>query len=589
MNKINILDRIINIHSGDKDQLDFVISEEKRIIVTAPAGCGKTKSMISKIAYEIITNEKMNYKKILALTFSVNAAAKIQEDTRKILPTILNNESANISRKLDVANYHNFSIKLIRKHGYIFNENLRNIDNFVIIGEYAREIMTVLTSTEVSKLKRFDFYLKNVNIEMLDELEEDYLNILLKRLIPRNIITFNGLLLIAYKLLEVDTIQRFYKKYYNMVIVDEFQDTNYLSYKLITRIFDNNKIILMGDHIQKIYGFLGALPNIFNYMTSRYNMVPLEFKTNYRFKNNEKMKLLDSYLRGIFKNYNNIKTYDESANINFKVFKKSSSEARFIVDHMLQKTKQGNKVVLLVRVGFAANHVISELESRGIKYFNALFNDSDPEYVNFHEFALRLFQEESGVSKSVSYRVLNKVLERIENFKEEIIKKSEKMYIFESMKRLLEALFNSLKDTGLTKIERYNKIIFTLATNSLKHIMNELDEDITLTTIHGSKGLEWDFVYIPELTSYTFPSGKSLCSECSRISGNTLYPTACEFNFPFQLKRKFEEELSLFYVAVTRAKKDVFLFANTDLNQWGKYKKVSCLALLPNLKLVENF
>lgn len=48
------------------------------------------------------------------------------------------------------------------------------------------------------------------------------------------------------------------------------------------------------------------------------------------------------------------------------------------------------------------------------------------------------------------------------------------------------------------------------------------------------------------------------------------------------LTLKFEEELSIFYVAITRAKRDVFLFANSEANYYG-HKKMSCLAMLPNL------
>lgn len=52
MNKAEISKIIEEIHGSDKEQLDFIFSEGKRLIVTAPAGCGKTRSMVSKIAYE---------------------------------------------------------------------------------------------------------------------------------------------------------------------------------------------------------------------------------------------------------------------------------------------------------------------------------------------------------------------------------------------------------------------------------------------------------------------------------------------------------------------------------------------------------
>lgn len=535
-----------------------------------------------------VSNEKINFKKILALTFSINAAAKIKEDTQEILPLLLGKEM-DVAKKLSVSNYHNFSMRLIKKHGYTLNENLAEIDSFFIAPESTREIMGKLTDLEHSILLNYDRCLKEINIKKLQELEEDYFKILKEKLIPNNIMTFNGLLLIAVRLLGIKTIKSFYQKYFCMVIVDEFQDTNYLSYQLVTSLIGENKIILMGDDIQKIYGFLGAIPNIFSNMAARYKMKEIEFKTNHRFKANKRMAELDRYLRGIFKNYEKIELYEEKAMANFKFFKTTSGEAKFIVNHILQKTANGKKASVLVRAGFAANHVINELEKRGVPYFNGLFSDQNQEYVKFHDITLKLFIEESGSGKAVSQKVLNNVLSKLEENRHIIINNPENMYIFDSLYRLLETLFRSLRYSGLTKVEKYYKVMFILANGSLKHLLNETDELITLTTIHGSKGLEWDCVYLPEMTSYIFPSSRSICSDCGRYGGNTLYEKTCEFNFLSQFNTRFEEELSLFYVAVTRAKEDVYLFANMDRNRFGHAKRASCLVRLPNLKLRTDF
>ncbi|USK48020.1 ATP-dependent helicase [Bacillus sp. CMF12] len=588
MNKADIIKRIEEIHGSDNEQLDFILGDEKRLIVTATAGCGKTMSMISKIAYEMVTNDQMNFKKILALTFSINAAAKIREDTQNILPHILGKEP-DVTKKLSVSNYHNFSMRLIRKHGYVINENLAVIDTFIIVPENSRDIMKKLTNSEQSVLLSYDNYLKEINIGKLKEIEKDYFSILKEKLIPHKIMTFNGLLLLAIKLLEQQSLRNFYQKYFCMVIVDEFQDTNYLSYRLIRSLIGENKIILMGDDIQKIYGFLGAIPNLFSHMAAEYKMKEMEFKTNHRFKDNQRMAELDSYLRGLFKNYENVELYEEKALVNFKLFKTTSAEAKFIVNQILQQSAEGKKAAVLVRAGFAADHVINELESRGVAYFNGLFSDQNPEYVRFHEITLSLFVEESGPGRAVSQKVLNKVLFRLEENRASIITDPAYMFIFESLYRLLDTLFRSLKYTSLTKAGKYNKVLFILANGSLKHLLNEMDELITLTTIHGSKGLEWDYVYLPELTSYIFPSSRSICSECARNGGNTLYEKTCEFNFSPQLKSQFEEELSLFYVAVTRARRNIYLFANRDRNRFGHAKRASCLVRLPNLKLKTDF
>src|SRR5660397_62342 len=105
MNKEEMISKLREIHSSDEEQMEFITSDANKILITASAGCGKTKTMISKIAYELITTPDLNYKKILALTFSVNASTKIKEDTEVILPELLDNESIDLESKLDVSNY----------------------------------------------------------------------------------------------------------------------------------------------------------------------------------------------------------------------------------------------------------------------------------------------------------------------------------------------------------------------------------------------------------------------------------------------------------------------------------------------------
>lgn len=107
-------------HSGDSEQLDFIFSFDQRIIITAPAGCGKTTAMVSKIAWELSNRNVSVNKKILAMTFSVPAATKIKDAVDGLLPELIADWKREI-KKVDVANYHNFATKLIYKHGYLLN------------------------------------------------------------------------------------------------------------------------------------------------------------------------------------------------------------------------------------------------------------------------------------------------------------------------------------------------------------------------------------------------------------------------------------------------------------------------------------
>lgn len=80
-------------HSGDDEQLNFIFSDDKNIIVTAPAGCGKTTAMVSKIARELSVGHIPSNKKVLAITFSVNAAMKIKDSLKTLLPDLVENPS----------------------------------------------------------------------------------------------------------------------------------------------------------------------------------------------------------------------------------------------------------------------------------------------------------------------------------------------------------------------------------------------------------------------------------------------------------------------------------------------------------------
>ena len=72
---------------------------------------------------------------------------------------------------------------------------------------------------------------------------DDYWEILNKKLISNHTITYNGILISAIKLLRKNQISSFYKKYYQMIIIDEFQDTNLLGYLLIKKLIGDNVVI----------------------------------------------------------------------------------------------------------------------------------------------------------------------------------------------------------------------------------------------------------------------------------------------------------------------------------------------------------
>ena len=84
-----VKEKIIARHQGDEKQLDVIFTLANRLLVEAPAGYGKTNTMVSKIAYMLATKQIPNPKRLLALTFSVNAAYKIKKDVTQQVPLLL--------------------------------------------------------------------------------------------------------------------------------------------------------------------------------------------------------------------------------------------------------------------------------------------------------------------------------------------------------------------------------------------------------------------------------------------------------------------------------------------------------------------
>lgn len=576
-------DIIRDKHSGDDEHLEFIFSEEKKIIVTAPAGCGKTTAMISKIAWELGKGTISSNKKVLAMTFSVNAAMKIKDSLKALLPELVENSEQYIS-KVDVANYHNFAMKLLFKHGYSINPEFIHLGDFIIVDERNSVLNNHITSSDSNKLEALDNALKASDEEELRNVIDDYWNVLTTKLIPNHVITYNGLLVSAIRLLRKRQVSSFYKEYYKMVIIDEFQDTNMLGYWLVNKLIGDNTVIFLGDDIQKIYGFLGAINGIFEKYKEKYPIKEIKFCNNYRFRANECMKELDKLIRSYGNNY---APSEFTASINLKQLSNDTDEDNFIIEGIEKIiTNSNDKVAVLVRAGNQGEPIAAKLSRKGIVYFNALFRDTDVEFLKFYEVAIEEYHKVTGNSGKAVQRDLQNCLEAVRQRQNEIYSGARRKFIYDAMYKLLEVLFEESKKWEGTSKDRYDNIDFILGSKGLKHMMEYIEEKVVLTTIHAAKGLEWEYVIIPRMNAYAFPTGH-MCGLCRSVYSCNNGIDYCKFLFANSMEKAFMEEISVFYVAITRAKKNVFLTVNTGLNQWNHTKQTSCLVELQGLSLID--
>lgn len=566
-------------HSGDDEQLNFIFSDDKNIIVTAPAGCGKTTAMVSKIARELSVGHIPSNKKVLAITFSVNAAMKIRDSLKTLLPDLVDNPSQYLS-KVDIANYHNFAMRILFKHGYCLNSEFINLASFQIVNENSSVLNSYLTSSDESKLSAVENAVKASDKDGLMAALDDYWDVINRKLITNRVITYNGILISAIKLLRKRQVKTFYQDYYKMIIIDEFQDTNLLGYLLIKKLIGNNISIFLGDDIQRIYGFIGAVNDIFKMVSETYQAVKFEFNNNYRFKANDRIKDLDLLIRDYAENY---RPSELTATILLKRLNSDSEEERFIVEGIKKIiSNSDDKIAVLVRAGWQGDSIVNELDLQGIPYFNALYGESDIEYNKFYSVAIEEFHRH--VQGKAIQRDLEKCLNAVKDREREIYTDSSKKYIFDSMYKLLELLFAESKKWDGNVKDKYENIDFTLGNNGLKHMMKFIVESVVLTTIHSAKGLEWEYVIIPKLNAHAFPPSRFVCQPCQSERSCDSGFDYCKFQFRESLEKSFKEELSIFYVAVTRAKKDVYMTVNTGLNRWNHYKQTNCLINLVGIR-----
>ena len=84
------------------------------------------------------------------------------------------------------------------------------------------------------------------------------------------------------------------------------------------------------------------------------------------------------------------------------------------------------------------------------------------------------------------------------------------------------------------------------------------------------------------INGFAFPNSY-MCNSCQDTGSCNRGFDYCEFTYRQTMESKFKEEMSIFYVAITRAKKDVFFTVNTGVNKWNYVKTISCLLNLEGL------
>lgn len=253
------------------------------ILILAGAGSGKTRTITYRIA-NMIENVGINPYSILAVTFTNKAAKEMRERVESLI-----GEEA---KKCTISTFHSFGVKLLRMYakelGYDSNFTIYDGDDQkrivkTILKEYGLEkINDREIASLISKIKEEDLSVKEYEYinKNFAEIYEKYN----RNLKSNNAMDFSDILVNTYNLLKLPHILERIQDKYRYVMIDEYQDTNNLQYKIIDLIAKKNlNLCVVGDENQSIYGFRGAnISNILNFEKNYSNSKIIKLEENYR-------------------------------------------------------------------------------------------------------------------------------------------------------------------------------------------------------------------------------------------------------------------------------------------------------------------
>ena len=599
------------LSSLNNEQKKAAMHMEGPCLVIAGAGSGKTKVLTTRIANLI--NNGVYSNKILAITFTNKAAGEMRTRVENLIG----------AHNAFVGTFHSFGLRVIKEN----HEKLNLTNNFTIVDTedvtsiikrvlksfdldpknyapaYIRERISFIKNNLLSDVDIDRFFLsepEKIAAKVYHEYEK-----ILKR---NNTIDFDDLLKLPVELFKnnPDILEK-YQNRYEYILIDEYQDTNEVQYKMVKLLAKKNEnLFVVGDPSQSIYAFRGAnFQNILNFEKDYPNCTVIKLPQNYRstqtildaandvIKNNKERKDIDLFS-------------DLGTGVKIKYIRAHNDEAEVTrviseIKDLLGQGYQKKDIAVFYRTN-AQSRAIEEkmvLDSMPYKVYGSYYFYKRKEIkdliaylklINNHDDDLSLKRVINEPKRKIGEKTVDN-LEKVADitgtsifdvisegkeleFKNLIIdltKKAENM----SLTELIEAVLN---DSGIRKeyennslegeirlenlnefksaAEKFEKDTGSVNLNdfleeiSLVADASDYSEDgdaVTLMTIHSAKGLEFKVVFIIGCEEGILPHTNSLFEE-----------------------KDLEEERRLMYVAITRAKERLYLLNATQRMLYGK-------------------
>jgi len=602
---------LINLNEAQKEAVLYL---DGPLLIVAGAGSGKTKVLTSRIAH-IIKEKKAFPNQILSVTFTNKAAKEMQSR----VSLILNSEAIGLSW---LGTFHSICAKLLRKHapaaGLTSNFTIIDTDDQVRLIKNIckaenidiKQLAPKYILSIIDRWKNKGFYPNEVIINKNDIYEKTLLplyKIYQQKLLDLNVCDFGDLILHVVKILERNLdIREIYSNNFKYILVDEYQDTNYIQSRWLYLLSEKHKnICCVGDDDQSIYSWRGAeIKNFLEFDKVYDDSKVIRLEENYRSSQN----ILSVASNLIANNQNRVgktlkTTMEEGDLVKLNCFKNGKDEAIGISDEIEKKLKKKysfNNIAILVRAIFQTREFEERFLKIGMPYrilggtkfyeraeikdcvaylrlihqpkddlaFDRIVNNPKRSIGESTIKLIHEFSKENSLSLEIASKKLieknlikpktkmglNSFLFLINKWRNDINIK--KINHFKLLQLVLDesgysAMLKNKKDVdNESRLENIKELLnamkeFDSLESFLEHVAlaTSIDQDwdgekVNMMTMHGSKGLEFDAVFLPGWEEGLFPHQKSI----EEKGQNGL-----------------EEERRLAYVGITRAKKKALI------------------------------
>ena len=582
------------------EQIEAVKHNEGPCLVLAGAGSGKTKVLTNRIAY-LIENGVRDYN-ILAITFTNKAAKEMRDRVYNLVGDVAS----------FIGTFHSLGLRIIRETcGYL---NLPSNFSIIDSDDVLTVIKKILKDMNLDTKQYSPSYIRNrisfIKNQMLSEMELDkFFNTPIdkivvdvyykynERLIASAAVDFDDLLLMPVRLFEHNKeILEHYQERYKYILIDEYQDTNPVQYKLSKLLASKYKnIFVVGDMNQSIYAFRQAdYHNIVNFEKDYANAKTIKLEHNYRSTNNILNAANDVISHN--KERKDLRLYSDKGDgpkITYLRSYDEKHEISLVIDEINKLYLDGYEpkdVAILYRTNAQSRAIEEVFASKGIpykiygsyyfynrkeikdliSYLKLIYNDKDEislrRIINvpkrgIGDSAIKDIELRANLNQCSMYDALESKKElEFKDIIESIKKTSENLSLTELIDEVLDksGMKKELEDSHLiedeTRLE--NLMEFKSITASyeertgsvnLGDFLEEISlvsdqanhtEDgnvVTLMTLHSAKGLEFPVVFMVGMEEGIFPHNMSIMED------------------------NIEEERRLCYVGITRAKEKLYL------------------------------